>query len=103
MSVTMIMRWPGVTSEQYDRVCALAETVDNPPPGLMCHIAAFDDAGLRVTDVWESAEDFQRYAEQRLMPAVGQVGLSGEPSVEICGVHCILSPALESLIPAVKG
>ena len=44
---------------------------DDPPPGLVVHIAAErSEGGLRYYSVWESAEHFERFAEERLHPVV---------------------------------
>jgi hypothetical protein len=41
------------------------------PPGLVVHIAsARPEGGLRYIDVWESEEDWDRFAEERLHPVV---------------------------------
>ena len=46
-----------------------------------------------MTDIWESAEQFQQFVDQRLMPGVKQVGIQGEPQVEIYPTHRIFAPA----------
>ena len=42
---------------------------DSPPPGLICHVATETPEGVRIYDVWESEEDFQVFARDRLLPA----------------------------------
>jgi hypothetical protein len=92
MPVVMIMEWEGVTPEQYDQARALVNWEGEPPAGGLYHVAAFDDQGLRVTDVWESAEHFQQFVAQRLMPGVKQLGIAGEPQVEIYPTHRVFTP-----------
>ena len=92
MAIVMNMQWPGVTKTQYDQTLALVRWETETPGGAKFHVASFDENGLRVTDVWDSAEDFNRFVEQRLMPGVQQVGISGEPNVEIIEVHRIFAP-----------
>ncbi len=48
-----------------------------------------------VTDVWDSAEDFQRFVDERLMPGTNQAGIAGEPQVTILPAHRIFAPAFE--------
>jgi hypothetical protein len=44
---------------------------DEPPKGLITHIAVErPEGGLRYFDVWETEEDWNRFAEQRLHPVV---------------------------------
>ena len=51
----------------------------------------FDEDGIRVTDVWESAEQFNRFVESRLMPGVQQIGIQGQPDVEFLPVQNIFN------------
>ena len=92
MPVVMNMRWMGVTPEQYDGIRQLVDWEGNQPPGGMHHVAWFDSAGLRVVDLWETADAFQQFVDERLMPGVAQVGIQGEPEVEIQPVHAIYAP-----------
>ena len=44
---------------------------DEPPKGLIAHLAVErPEGGLRYFDVWESEEDCDRFAEERLHPVV---------------------------------
>jgi len=45
-----------------------------------------------VTDVWASADDFNRSVEPRLMPGVQQIGIAGQPEVEITDAHRMFAP-----------
>ncbi len=48
------------------------------------HAAAVDEDGLHVTDVWESAEQFQQFASETLMPITQELGIGdGEPEVRL--------------------
>jgi heme-degrading monooxygenase HmoA len=40
------------------------------------------DGGWRVISVWDSNEDFQRFRDESLMPAMQEAGGSMAPSVE---------------------
>ena len=93
MPVVMSMRWAGVTPEQYDAVREDVNWEGEPAAGGIFHVAAFDDAGLRVTDVWETAEDFQRFVDDRLMPAVRRAGLETQPEVEVLPTHAVFDTA----------
>jgi hypothetical protein len=47
---------------------------DQPPEGLIVHVAqVMDDGHLRYLDVWESEAACERFTEQRLHPVVGPV------------------------------
>lgn len=45
-----------------------------------------------MVDVWESADDFQRFVQERIMPAVQQLGIAGRPDIQIYPTHAILNP-----------
>jgi hypothetical protein len=87
MGVVMSLNWAGVTPEQYDAVRRIVNWEDATPEGAVMHAAWFDSSGLRITDVWDSREDFERFMAGRVMPAVAQVGVAGEPDVKVTGLH----------------
>lgn len=44
---------------------------EEPPKGLISHIAVeAPEGGLRYIDVWDSEDDWERFAEERLHPVV---------------------------------
>lgn len=88
MSIVMQMRWKGVTPAQYDQVREIVAWERDPAPGGALHVAWFDDDGLRVWDVWESADAFGAFTEGRLTPGVAQVGIETQPDVTIAPLHC---------------
>ena len=87
MPVVMNMRWDGVTPEEYEAAREQVGWEQHAPEGGLIHIASFAGAALQVTDVWETAEDFTRFAEGRLMPVVQELGIEGEPDVTITPMH----------------
>lgn len=89
----MSMEWAGLTPEQYEQARTLVNREGDVPAAARFPVAAFSDKGLRVTDIWDSAEDFQRFVDARLMPAVEQLGIQGQPQVEILPVQAIFAPA----------
>ena len=92
MPIVMNMCWQGVTAEQYDQILELVNWEGDVPDGAKFHAASFDGTGLRVTDVWASADHFNRFVEQRLMPGVQQIGIAGQPEVEITDAHRLFAP-----------
>ena len=81
---------PAVTSEQYDETVRRLEALGNwPPEGLAYHVAFRSEGNLRVSEIWDSREQFDSFGE-RLMPVLKDVGieLSGEP--EMLEIHNII-------------
>jgi hypothetical protein len=95
MPTVMSMKWSGVTPEQYEEARGVINWEGDVADGARFHVAWFDDSGLRVTDLWDSAEAFQSFVESRLMPGVQQVGIEGEPEVELTEAHAVFAPAYE--------
>jgi hypothetical protein len=93
MPVMMLMEWKGVTPEQYDQAREAVGWEREPAAGGLFHVAGFEGGALQVTDVWESPEHFQRFADERLMPGVKDLGLPGQPTVRFVPVHRIFTPA----------
>lgn len=92
MAIMMQMKWAGVTKDQYEAIRKSVAWESNKPEGGRFHVASFDAQGLRVVDLWENAEKFNRFVETRLMPGVKAAGIPGEPEVEILPVHAIFAP-----------
>ena len=93
MATVMRMKWSSVSPEQYDAARDAVNWEGDPPDGGIYHIAWFDD-GLNVVDVWESADDFNRFADERLMPGIAQLGIEGQPDVRFYPMHACFAPAL---------
>src|SRR5579885_2208897 len=87
----MSMRWKGLSPSDYDAALEAVGWEREPAEGGLNHVAWFDDEGaLRVVDVWESEQDFQRFADERLMPGLARAGIlegKGEPDVTLAPLH----------------
>lgn len=87
MSIVMNMFWDGVTPEQYTAAETEVGWRRDPAAGGRYHVAWFAGGGLRVVDVWDNAEAFDSFVQNRLMPGVAKVGIAGEPVVAIWPLH----------------
>jgi hypothetical protein len=91
VAILMVQKLPGATTEQYDRVTALLGVAEALPAGLISHMAgATEEDGLLIVDVWQSAEDFQAFAETRLRTATEQAGVPQSPHPQILPVHSLI-------------
>lgn len=93
----MIMKWEGVTPDQYEAIRKTINWEGNIPKGAVFHVAAFEKNGIRVTDIWESENEFNDFVQTRLMPGTAAAGIKGQPQVEILPAHAIFVPALQRL------
>ena len=61
---------------------------DWPPDGLEYHVFFGSEGNLRVSEIWDSREQFDAFGE-RLMPVLAEIGIkTGEP--ELLEVHNIV-------------
>jgi hypothetical protein len=97
MPVAMSMQWPGITEKEYRAVMQELQLDSHPPKGALFHVAGFTQGALRVLDVWESAEAFQTFSDQRIMPAVKKVGITTQPKVEIYPAYNLYVPAMSTI------
>ncbi len=96
MSVAVLMQSQEMTAEGYDAVDQ--KLGDDPPDGILARTAGTVDAGFRVFSVWESREHYERFREDRLLPAIreaiGEEAASGPSSAEIYELHDVfIKPA----------
>ena len=95
MPTVMSMRWSGVTPEQYEEARRIVNWEGDTPDGARFHIAWFEGNDFRAVDLWDSPEQFQAFVDNRLNPGVQQVGIEGEPEVEMTEAHAVFAPAYE--------
>jgi hypothetical protein len=97
MATVMLMEWPGVSPDQYSRVMSNLGLDTNPPTGAMFHVAGFTGGSLRVLDIWDSQQAFERFQRDRLTQAVQKAGITGQPKVQYFPVHNIYTPNIEAI------
>jgi hypothetical protein len=97
MATVMSMEWPGVAPEQYEQVMTILDLDANPPDGGVFHVSGFTGGSLRVLDVWESEQAWDRFLNERIMPAVEQAGIETQPQVEVYPAHNVYTPSIEEL------
>jgi hypothetical protein len=83
--MAILIRYPatGLTTEQYNTVGQkLQDAGAWPPQGLLAHVCFGTSGDLRVSEVWESREHQEQFAE-KLMPVLQEenVDVSGEPEI----------------------
>jgi hypothetical protein len=94
MSTVITQRWDSITPAQYDQIHALVRWDVDVPAGMTFHVASFDGDTLHMLDVWDSEEQFMTFAQTRIMPAVGQLGLDGFPQMVVTAAHDLFSGAV---------
>ena len=79
-----------LTTDQYDEtIRRLEKSGDWLPEGLESHVAFKSNGNLRVSEIWNSQEQFDAFGE-RLMPVLKDVGIDpGQP--EVLEIHNIVT------------
>jgi hypothetical protein len=101
MAVGVVLDFPGATLDQYDRVIEKMGLVRGGPmpEGGICHWVTVTDDGIRVTDLWETREQFEKFAAEQIGPYTREVGITEPPSVSFHEAHNYLLKT-ESAVPA---
>ena len=61
-------------------------------PGAISHWVAKTDDGIRVVDVWQTKEQFERFAQEQIVPDAREAGFPGEPKLAFYEVHNWFTP-----------
>ena len=80
----------GMTAEDYDRTLPEIEASGEfPPDGLEYHVAFSSGGNFRVSEIWDSKEQFETFG-QRLMPILAKSGIELAGPPEVIEVHNII-------------
>ncbi len=99
MAIAMVQEFPvdadDRSTSNYDGVQARLNVTGDPPAGLLLHTAGFTGTGIfRIFGVWKSEQDWHRFREERLMPAVEPLMASGgrRPTEYTYDLHDLFQP-----------
>lgn len=77
MAVVLRFTAEGFTAAKYDEVVKRLEAAGaGSPAGRLYHVCFGDTDNLRVSDIWDSTESFERFGET-LKPILENVGIEG--------------------------
>ena len=82
MAVVLRFAPQGMTTAKYEEVVQKLEQAGAASPkGRLIHVCFGDTNNLRVSDIWDSTESFEKFGET-LRPILQDVGIDpGEPEV----------------------
>ena len=94
MAVAVQLDFEGATLAQYDEVCKkMGLTPKGPgPAGAISHFATLTDSGFRVVDVWETREQFEKFAQEKIGPLSAEAGITSPPAMQFFEVHNYFTP-----------
>jgi hypothetical protein len=93
MAVVVVAEIEGGNQELYEAVSGKAMPGGELPEGSTIHIAGPMDGGWRVITVWESEDQFNRFRDETLIPALREAGEGDRiaPRIEAHPVHRLLT------------
>jgi hypothetical protein len=91
MSIVVRFHPQSMTTAQYDDAVRRHEEagIEFPPDGMDYHVCFGPDGDLRVSEIWDSREQFEAYGE-RLMPLLAAAGIQFSGGPEIFEVHNVI-------------
>ncbi|HET9773094.1 MAG TPA: hypothetical protein VFS16_19515 [Acidimicrobiia bacterium] len=94
MAIAVELDFDGATLEQYDQVTAKMglQPGGQGPPGSLSHWVTRTPNGIRVTDVWQSKELFEQFAQEKIGPISASVGLAEPSQITFHEVHNYFGP-----------
>jgi len=89
MAVGVIIECKGATLDQYDQVLAKMGRTPHGrgAPGSLFHWVTATDDGIRVTDVWQTREEFETFAAEQIGPLSAEAGFPAPPEITFHDVH----------------
>ena len=91
MSIVVRFNPTSLTAGKYDDVLPKIEEAAGtfPPDGLDYHVCFGSAGNLRVSEIWDSREQFEAFGK-RLMPVLAEAGIEFPGPPEIFEVHNII-------------
>lgn len=68
------LKFAGMTQELFDEANSRVDPDSNPPAGVIFHASGPIEGGWGVIDFWESRDHFDRFAQERIGPALAELG-----------------------------
>jgi hypothetical protein len=89
MAVVLRATSPGLKAAKYDEIVQKLNAAGaGSPAGRIYHVCFGDPDNLRVSDIWESREAFEKFSEA-LTPVMQDLGIA-PPEIEFFEVHNII-------------
>jgi len=97
MTVVTTLDITDLTAAEYRAVLDELGVEAQPEGGIYLHLTTPTDFGFRIVEIWDEAEGFQRFLENRLVPATQAVGMERETTIAVTPLHNFFAPRLAEL------
>jgi len=90
MAILVVAEAEGVTAEQDAVLVKALDLEGSPPAGARIRMAGPSAGGWRIVSLWDSEGEFERFRDERLLPALTSMGVVIRPP-EIWPVETVLT------------
>ncbi len=100
MAVGVVLDFKGATLDQYDQVIEKMGLQLGKPlsQGGLAHWVTKTDDGIRVYDLWETREEFEKFAQEQIGPFAQEAGFPNQPEITFHPAHnFLLTPDVKAL------
>jgi hypothetical protein len=97
VAFAMLTRYAGANIDQFDDALAACHLDADPPVGQILHAVVQTPEGIETWDVWQTEETAHAFVEQRLAPALRDVGINEEPEIRVYALHNLFVPDMDTL------
>jgi hypothetical protein len=89
MTIGVQLDFRGATLEQYDEAIERMGFLPGGPGAQheLFHWVTKTDNGIRIIDVWDSREAYEKFEAERIRPVASEVGISESPEIQFFEVH----------------
>src|SRR5262245_42758047 len=95
--VVMTMNVKDLTRKEFRAILDEMGVEARPEHGIYQHISHPTENGFRIIEIWESQKGFEEFAERRLKPAIGKLGIERETSIVFQPLHNFFGPRINEL------
>jgi hypothetical protein len=88
MAILVVSEVVGVTAEQDAAMVKALDLDSSPPTGFRIRMAGPTASGWRILSLWDSEADFERFRNDRLVPALTGAGRT-LPTLEIWSIETV--------------
>jgi hypothetical protein len=92
MAVMIQFEWPGLTREQFEEARRVIGWETNAPKGSIVQTQGWDEGVFKAQDLWESREDWDNFLQNRILPNLAPLGVSGQPTIRVFDAYCVFIP-----------
>ena len=71
--------------DHYERVTT--SLVESPPVGLIAHVAGPTDDGVRIIEIWDTEDAWERFRDERQAAAIAAIEPSARPEPTFRALH----------------